>query len=219
MVDAAGEGCQERLPHMAPLRIGWYISSLRFPNPPFSGASSMKRRFLIGTGTVFLTALILAARPAGPPAATISDVDPSLKTFTQILGLVETNYVDDVPSRDLVYGAIRGMLGHLDPHSYFLDPKTYNEMQEEQQGSFSGLGIVISLRGDDKELTVVSPIDGTPAARAGIRAGDVISHIEGKPTSGITIEEALDKLRGPKGTRVEITIQREAADQPPDYTL
>jgi carboxyl-terminal processing protease len=179
----------------------------------------MKRRFLIGTGTVLLTTLILAARPAGPPAATTPDGDPSLKTFTQILSLVETNYVDEVPSRDLVFGAIRGMLGHLDPHSYFLDPKSYKEMQEEQQGSFSGLGIVISLRGDDKELTVVSPIDGTPASRAGIRAGDVISHIEGKPTAGITIEEALDKLRGPKGTRVEITIQREAADQPLDYTL
>jgi carboxyl-terminal processing protease len=180
----------------------------------------MKRKLFIGIGTLFLATLILAARPAGPPVATSApDGDASLKTFTQILSLVETNYVDEVPSRDLVYGAIRGMLGHLDPHSYFLDPKTYKEMQEEQQGSFSGLGIVISLRGDDKELTVISPIEGTPASRAGIRAGDVISHIEGKPTSGITIEEALDKLRGLKGTHVNITIQREGTDQPLDFTL
>jgi len=180
----------------------------------------MKRRLSIGVGIVALATLIMAARPAAPPAATTTtDGDPQLQTFTQILSLVETNYVDDVPSRDLVYGAIRGMLGHLDPHSYFLDPKTYKEMQEEQQGSFSGLGIVISLRGDEKELTVISPIDGTPASRAGIRAGDVISHIEGKPTSGITIEEALDKLRGMKGTRVNITIQREEIEQPLDFTL
>jgi len=181
----------------------------------------MKRRLFIGTGTVILAMLVLSARSGGPPVAatTTPDADESLKTFTQILDLVETNYVDEVPSRDLVYGAIRGMLGHLDPHSYFLDPKSYKEMQEEQQGSFSGLGIVISIRGDDKELTVVAPIEGTPASRAGIRAGDVISHIEGKPTTGITIEEALDKLRGQKGTRVNITIQREGTDQPLDYTL
>src|SRR5262249_28229473 len=181
----------------------------------------MKRKLLISAGTLFLATLILAARPATPPSATMAATteDPSLKTFTQILSLVETNYVDEVPSRDLVYGAIRGMLIHLDPHSYFLDPKTYKEMQEEQQGSFSGLGIVISLRGDEKELTVISPIEGTPAARAGIRAGDVISQIEGKPTSGITIEEALDKLRGVKGTRVNITITREGSDEPLDFSL
>lgn len=179
----------------------------------------MNRRLFAGTVTLILALFLVSGRTATPPEATASTSEPDLKTFTQILSLVEENYVDEVPSRDLVYGAIRGMLGRLDPHCSFLEPKAYKEMQEEQQGSFSGLGIVISIRGEEKELTVISPIDGTPAARAGIRAGDVISHIEGKPTSGITIDEALDKLRGPKGTRVNITIAREGENSGLDYAL
>ncbi|HET6373595.1 MAG TPA: S41 family peptidase, partial [Candidatus Polarisedimenticolia bacterium] len=151
--------------------------------------------------------------------AATTEQDASLQTFMQILDIVEQKYVDDVNSRDLIYGGIRGMLQTLDPHSTFLDPKTFKEMREEQQGSFSGLGIVISLKGEDKELTVISPIEGTPASRAGIRAGDYITHIEGKSTQGISTDEALEKLRGPKGTKVTITIQREGYDQPLDYTL
>src|SRR5262245_58551762 len=137
----------------------------------------------------------------------------------QILDIVEQKYVDPVNSRDLIFSSIRGMLATLDPHSNFLDPKTYKEMREEQQGSFSGLGIVISMKGDEKELTVISPIEGTPAYRAGIRAGDIISQIEGKTTHGISIDDALDKLRGPKGSKVTITISREGYDQPLEYTL
>jgi len=179
----------------------------------------MRTRSFVVTGAVVLVTLLATAQPAGPPEATTNEGDPTLRTFTQVLSLVEENYVDEVPSRDLVYGAIRGMLGRLDPHCSFFDPKSFKEMKEEQQGSFSGLGIVISLRGDERELTVISPIEGTPASRAGIRAGDVISHIEGKPTSWISIDDALDKLRGPKGTRVNITIQREGSEQPLDYSL
>jgi carboxyl-terminal processing protease len=151
--------------------------------------------------------------------ATTNDGDEALKTFNQILSLVEERYVDEISSRDLVYGAIRGMLNKLDPHCTFLDPRSYKEMQEEQHGSFSGLGIVISLRGADKELTVISPIEGTPAYRAGIRAGDVISGIEGQPTTGISMDDALKKLRGRKGTEVAITIQREGVPKPYEHTL
>ena len=179
----------------------------------------MNRRLFAGTATLIIALFFVSGRPAGPPEATTTEGDPSLKTFTQVLSLVEDNYVDEVASRDLVFGAIRGMLARLDPHSSFLDPKAFKEMQEEQHGSFSGLGIVISIRGEDKELTVISPIEGTPAYRAGIRAGDVISHIEGKPTAGIAIDEALEKLRGPKGTRVSISIQREGEQQPLDFSL
>jgi carboxyl-terminal processing protease len=179
----------------------------------------MNRRLFAGTATVVLALFAASDRPAGPPQATTHEADPGLRTFNEILGLVEERYVDEVPSRDLVFAAIRGMLGRLDPHCSFLDPKSFKEMQEEQRGSFSGLGIVISIRGEDKDLTVISPIEGTPAYRAGIRAGDVISHIEGKPTAGITIDEALEKLRGPKGTRVTISIAREGEERPLDYTL
>ncbi len=174
--------------------------------------------------SAFAVALALLAARTEPrvTAATTEqsrNQNQSLETFTQILDLVEQKYVDDVDSTELIYGAIRGMLGTLDPHSSFLDPKTYKEMREEQQGSFSGLGIVISLKGEEKELTVISPIEGTPAHRAGIRAGDIIASIEGKETQGISIDEALEKLRGPKGSKISITIQREGYDQPVEYTL
>jgi carboxyl-terminal processing protease len=179
----------------------------------------MKQRLLVGAAAIVLSMFVLTARPFGPTEATTRDVESDLKTFSQVLSLVEDNYVDEVSSEDLVYAAIRGMLGRLDPHCSFLDPRSYRAMQEEQQGSFSGLGIVISLRGGGKDLTVISPIDGTPAQRAGIRAGDVISHIEEVPTEGITIDEALEKLRGPKGSRVNISIHREGIAELLDFSL
>jgi len=158
-----------------------------------------------------------AAEPAGgAPAARDDD---ALQTFTQILDLIEQNYVDEVDSQELVYSAIRGMLTTLDPHSAFLDPQSYSEMREEQKGSFSGLGIVISMKGEENQLTVISPIEGTPAHRAGIRAGDHISQIEGHSTQGFSIDDALEQLRGPKGTKVTITIEREGYDQPLEYIL
>lgn len=179
----------------------------------------MKRRLLVISASVLLTVVVFASRPAEHLQATTDDADEALRTFNQLLSLVEENYVDEVDSRDLVYGAIRGMLNRLDPHCTFLDPSSYREMQEEQQGSFSGLGIVISLRGEEKELTVISPIEGTPAYRAGIRAGDVITEIEGNSTAGITMDEALKKLRGRKGTEVTITLRREGVAEPYRHTL
>ena len=179
----------------------------------------MRKRLLVGAATVVLSMFLLSGRPYGPTGATTEGTDAGLQTFTQILSLVEDNYVEPVDSKDLVYGAIRGMLLKLDPHCSFLDPKSYEEMQEEQRGSFSGLGIVISLRGEDQELTVISPIDGTPAYRAGIRAGDVISQIEKGSTEGITIDEALEKLRGPKGSRVNIGVHREGIEELLDFSL
>ena len=179
----------------------------------------MKRRVAYLIGAVAVACAIAATRTSPRVTAATADQDLSLQTFTQILDIIEQKYVDKVGSQELIHGAIRGMLTTLDPHSSFLDPKTYREMREEQQGSFSGLGIVISLKGEEKELTVISPIEGTPAYRAGIRAGDHISQIEGKTTQGITIDEALEKLRGPKGSKVTIMIVREGYDQPVEHTL
>lgn len=179
----------------------------------------MRRRLAYLALAIAAVAALAAARNTPRVTAATNEQDASLQTFTQILDLVEQRYIEQVDSRDLIYGAIRGMLGTLDPHSAFLDPKTYREMREEQRGSFSGLGIVISLKGEDKELTVISPIEGTPAYRAGIRAGDHISQIEGESTDGISIEEALEKLRGPKGSQITIGVLREGYDQPLEYTL
>jgi len=134
----------------------------------------------------------------------------TLKVFTEVLTHVQTNYVESTESKALIYGAIRGMLDTLDPHSSFLPPDVYREMQVETQGSFGGLGIEITVR--DHQLTVVSPIDGTPAQRAGIQAGDHIIRIDDAPTKDMTLVDAVRRLRGPKGSQVTVTILREGAD-------
>ncbi len=139
------------------------------------------------------------------------------KLFRQVFSTVYDRYVVAPDPQKLIYGAIRGMLGSLDPHSQFLDAKTLKDLRISTQGSFGGLGIQIDIR--DNVLTVVSPMAGTPAARMGIQAGDRIIKIENVSTRGITTEGAISKLRGQPGTEITITIQREGVDQPMDFTI
>jgi carboxyl-terminal processing protease len=140
-----------------------------------------------------------------------------MKDFTAVLDTVENNYVERVPTQKVIAGGINGLLHSLDPHSNFLDEEAYASLQEEQHGSFYGLGITIqSINGI---LTVISPIEGTPAFKAGLRAGDVISEIEGEPTKGKPTSLLLKKLRGPKGTKVTITVEREGFKDPMHFTL
>ncbi len=141
----------------------------------------------------------------------------NLKVFTEILSLVESSYVEKVNPKDLMYGAIRGMLETLDPHSSFMPPDMFKEMQVETQGSFGGLGIEITVK--DRMLTVVAPIAGTPADKAGIQPGDRIVKIEGQPTKDMTLMEAVRRLRGPTGSKVTISILREGHAEPMDVTL
>jgi carboxyl-terminal processing protease len=147
----------------------------------------------------------------------IEDTYEKLKVFTEILSLVQSNYVDEVKSKELIYGAVKGMLETLDPHSSFMPPDSFKEMQVETQGSFGGLGIEIAVK--ERMLTVVAPIEGTPADRAGILPGDRILRIEGQPTKDMTLMEAVRKLRGPKGSKVTISILREGKTEPQDITL
>jgi len=169
---------------------------------------------------VALVAGVLAGGFFGDPAlATSEKTAEQLRTFSDMLDLVQERYMDEVDSSELVYSSVRGMLRTLDPHSSFLDPKSYREMREEQRGSFSGLGIVISLRGEENLLTVISPIEGTPAHRAGIRAGDVISMIDKEETAGMSIDKALVKLRGKKGTEVNLAVSREGVDEILHFTV
>lgn len=142
-----------------------------------------------------------------------------VRTFGRILALVEDNYVGKVESKDLVEGAIQGMLHTLDPHSNYLNRESYSEMRDEQRGSFSGLGIQINKRGPDKPLTIIAPIDGTPAAKAGLQPGDVIAKIEGLDTIDMTVQDAVRKLKGEKGTKVTITIQRPGEEPAFEVTL
>jgi carboxyl-terminal processing protease len=146
-----------------------------------------------------------------------SDAYENLKIFTEVLSYVEANYVEEVEAEKLVHGAIRGMLRSLDPHSSFMPPDLYREMQVETEGHFGGLGIEITIR--DDVLTVVSPIDGTPAFRAGILASDKIVKIEGETTKDMSLIEVVKKLRGPEGTSVTISILRKGFTEPKDFSL
>jgi carboxyl-terminal processing protease len=142
-----------------------------------------------------------------------------LKTFSEILGIIQDQYVEDVSPEVAIEGAIDGMLKTLDPHTNFLNSAEYQDMMEEQHGSFSGLGIVISKPTLEKPLTVIAPIEGTPAYRAGIRPGDVISQIEGIDTLDMSVDQALKKLRGAKGSQVTITVVRPGDEEALHFTI
>ncbi len=141
----------------------------------------------------------------------------SIELFTDVLSIVKKSYVEDVDTKKLIYGAINGMLSSLDPHSSFMPPDTYKEMKIDTKGSFGGLGIEITIK--DGILTVISPIEDTPAFKAGIKAGDQILKIDDKFTKDLTITDAVKRMRGPKGTKVTISIFREGLDKPKDFTL
>ncbi|RMF94964.1 MAG: S41 family peptidase [Candidatus Schekmanbacteria bacterium] len=142
-----------------------------------------------------------------------------LSIFSQAFTLIKKNYVDEkkVSTKDLVYNAIRGMLESLDPHSSFMTPEMFKEMQIETKGKFGGIGIQISIL--DGQLTVISPLDDTPAARAGIKELDKIVAIDGKSTRGMTLNEAVSLMRGQKGTKVVLTIVREGEKEPLVFPL
>ncbi len=145
------------------------------------------------------------------------DLYKELKMFASVLDMVQRNYVEEVPTQKLIYGAIDGMLQSLDPHSSFMKPEEFKELQIETKGSFSGIGIEITIR--DGVLTVVSPIEGTPAYKAGLKANDKIVKINGKTTKNMSLMEAVKLLRGKKGTKVTISIFREGWHNLKDITI
>ncbi len=141
----------------------------------------------------------------------------SIELFTDVLAIVKKSYVEEVDTKKLVYGAINGMLTSLDPHSSFMPPETYKEMKIDTKGSFGGLGIEITVK--EGILTVISPIEDTPAFKAGIKAGDQILKIDDKFTKDLTITDAVKRMRGVKGTKVTLTIMREGFDKTKDFVL
>jgi len=141
-----------------------------------------------------------------------SEVQKRLKEYTDLLAAVTANAPDDVGSDKFVYSSIDGMLRTLDPHTSFLEPKEYADMQDRQKGSFYGLGILVTKRND--QVTVITPLEGTPAARLGIRAGDVISEVEGVSTDDLPLDDVVKRLKGPKGTTVHIKIVRVGMKEP-----
>lgn len=150
----------------------------------------------------------------------IENVYNYLEVYKEAFDKVRDNYVDEeqVDPKNLIYGSIQGLLNSLgDEHTAFLDPDAFRDLMESTSGHFGGLGIYITIR--DEWLTVISPIEDTPAYRSGIQAGDVIIEIEGESTEGISIEEAVSKLKGEPGTQVTIKILREGVPQPLEKTL
>ena len=140
-----------------------------------------------------------------------------LKTFSEVLTQVQKSYVDETKVKDLVQGAIRGMLSTLDPHSAYMTPEMFKEMQVETKGEFGGVGIQIGVK--ENRLAVIAPIEGTPAYRAGIKPGDFIIKVNDEPTKDLTLMDAVQKMRGPKGSKINLTIQREGTPDPLQFTL
>src|SRR5213593_1565703 len=172
----------------------------------------MRKAFVIGSLLMVLT-LSLGGSVASKGADGSATYE-QLKLFTEVLSIVQNQYVDEVPPKDLIYSAIKGTLRGLDAHSSFLDPDSYKEMQVETTGSFGGLGIEITLR--DDILTVVSPIEGTPAYRAGLQTGDRIVKIDGLVTKDMQLPDAVKRMRGSK---VTITVVREGWTEPKDFEI
>jgi carboxyl-terminal processing protease len=140
-----------------------------------------------------------------------------LSDFTKVLDIIERNYVEEVNPDELTVGAIEGMLKTLDPYSVYLTPERYNEIEIGTSGEFGGVGMEVTVEND--VLTVITPIEDTPAAKAGIKPKDQIMAIDGKPTRGMAVHEAVKILRGPKGSSVKITVQSEGKSSPREITL
>jgi carboxyl-terminal processing protease len=179
--------------------------------------AAMRRPWRIVAIVGFTVSILLGGVVGSRLLALTDEARESLRLYTELVNVAQERYGREVPYRDLVYASIHGMLRALDPHTSFLPPEAYDSMRERQQSSFYGLGILVGMR--NGLLTVISPIDGTPASRLGIRAGDVIETIEGDPTEEMTLDDAVQRLKGPKGTEVRITIVRPALDDPLELTI
>ena len=166
---------------------------------------------------VFLAGVLMGSSHFQKVSALSDNTYEGMKVFSDVLHIIEKDYVEETKSKDLIYGAVKGMLETLDPHSAFMPPNMFKEMQEETKGRFEGLGIEITIK--DSILTVVSPIEETPAYKAGISAGDQILKIDGESTKNFTLMDSVKRMRGPKGTKVTLTIMREGFTKPRDFTL
>ena len=167
-------------------------------------------RFVPVTVLAVLVSALVGGLFGSNVAARQDEVTQQYRVFTSALAAIDREYVDEVPSDRLVYSAIDGMLKTLDPHSSFFDPKSYAQMRERQEGKYYGLGIQISVI--DGDITVMSIFEGSPAYKKGLRRGDVIARISGAEAKGWTSEQAVSKLKGPKGTTVNISLRRRGYD-------
>jgi carboxyl-terminal processing protease len=182
----------------------------------------MKRRLLFIFVSVVLAANLVIGARVYTNSLQVAQKDspyPNVKLFATVMEKVRQDYVDgdDLTYQDLVYGALKGMIAKLDPHSEFLDPEKYKELQSDTEGQFGGLGIIIQMR--DNFVTVVAPLEDTPGFRAGIMTGDRIVKIDGKSTENMSLPDAVKSLRGDPGSEVVVTILRPSSGQVKDYPM
>jgi len=182
----------------------------------------MKRRILYGLLTVVLTVNLCIGAAVYLYSAETGQKDsayPSLEIFSLVMEKVRREYVDgkDLTYQELVRNALKGMLSELDPHSEYMEPQKFDDLRDDTEGKFGGIGVVISMR--DERLTVVAPMEDTPGFRAGIRTGDIIEKIEGRPTEHMSVQDAVKVLRGDPGSEVRLTIYRPSTGQSKDYAL
>lgn len=175
-----------------------------------------RRKIIFGAiALVVATVLLMSGLLVYLLQSTLGDAAGAIRLF-KALHIIKSRYVEDVPVDTLMTGAVKGMVNSLgDPHSIYMDPKMYKEFMIETEGSFGGVGIVLGAK--DKVLTVISPIEGTPGEKAGIKSGDEIVKIDGQDTKGLALDEAVSKIRGPEGTKVTLTIRR--GQETKDYVL
>ncbi|MEM9429396.1 MAG: S41 family peptidase [Pseudomonadota bacterium] len=179
------------------------------------------RNFLLAAGVGTAAGVLFTSQLAGPIVAQELANERStyeqLDLFGDIFERIRSSYVEEVDESELIQNAINGMLGSLDPHSSYLPPDNYADMRVQTRGEFGGLGIEVTQ--ENGFVKVVSPIDDTPAARAGVQAGDLITHVDGEPVLGLNLNDAVDLMRGPVGSDIVITLIREGEDEPFDLTL
>ena len=183
----------------------------------------MRKTSLVLLGAVAGAALtLIAVQPSrlliGTSArAAAADTYRQLNLFGDIFERVRSHYVEKPDDSKLVESAINGMLNGLDPHSSYMDPKSFRDMQVQTRGEFGGLGIEVTM--EDGLVKVVAPIDDTPAAKAGVRAGDIITHIDDEAVQGLTLNQAVEKMRGPVNTKIRLKIMRKGLDKPIDMAI
>ncbi|MGD8564293.1 MAG: S41 family peptidase, partial [Desulfarculaceae bacterium] len=182
----------------------------------------MRSRFFKASLVIlFVASLAVAAIVHLPPLMAAQPSDEAqyrrMRVFTEVLAEIQRKYVEDKPIEELITAAVKGMVQSLDPHSSYLTPEEYNELKVETKGSFFGVGIEITLK--DNILTLVSPIEGTPADLAGVKAGDRIIKINGKLTKGMSLMDAVKVIRGPKGSKVTLTVLRESTGKLKDIAI
>jgi carboxyl-terminal processing protease len=171
----------------------------------------MNRRYFAVSVLILTLVVCIVASPSARAVGKLStEAHDALRLFTGALEVIEAKYVEEVDIKELIYDAIGGMLNGLDPHSGFLDPEDLKNMKVETEGKFGGLGIEIMML--EGYVKIVTPIDDTPASRAGLKAGDLIVKIDGKLTKGMNINEAVDLMRGKPDTSITLTIWREGSD-------